>query len=82
MNSHFDYIITGGGCAGLSLLHNLLLQPQLSNKKILIIDKVNKSDNDRTWCFWEKENSVFEEIVFHRWSHLRSEEHTSELQSH
>ena len=38
MNNHYDYIITGAGCAGLSLLQRILLEPTLSSKNILVID--------------------------------------------
>ena len=63
----FDYIIAGGGLAGLSLAF-YLNESRLQNKKILIIDRDEKNKNDHTWCFWEKENSAFDEIVFRRWS--------------
>lgn len=66
----YDYIITGAGCAGLSLLYRLLNDPTLNTKKILILDKDKKNTNDRTWCFWEKEKGIFEEIVTHEWSKL------------
>jgi lycopene beta-cyclase len=38
-----------------------------ANKKILLVDKTEKNTNDRTWCFWDKEESIFEEIVFNKW---------------
>ena len=69
MQKHFDYIITGGGLAGISLLH-YFLQSDLRDKKILLIDKSEKTENDRTWCFWEKEAGAFEFLVHHRWQHL------------
>lgn len=37
------------------------------DKKILLIDREGKHNNDRTWCFWEKEAGHFEEIVYHSW---------------
>ena len=33
-----------------------------------MIDKDAKKSNDRTWCFWEKENGFFDEIVFRKWN--------------
>jgi len=33
-----------------------------------LIDKDAKKSNDRTWCFWEKENGFFDEIVFRKWN--------------
>ena len=43
---------------------------KFSDKKILLIDKEPKTKNDRTWCFWEKENGFFEEIVYRKWDRL------------
>ncbi|MEO6588546.1 MAG: lycopene cyclase family protein [Pyrinomonadaceae bacterium] len=63
----FNYIIAGGGMAGLSLAFYLSKSKILRNKKILIIDRAAKDKNDHTWCFWEKEKSAFEEIIFRRW---------------
>ena len=62
----YDYIIAGSGCAGLSLLYRMLLEPELSNKEILIIDRETKSKDDRTWCFWEKSPDIFESVVYHQ----------------
>ncbi len=66
----YDYIIAGSGCAGLSLLYRILKNPILKSKKILVIDKVEKITNDRTWCFWEKGEGIFESIVMHEWKTL------------
>jgi lycopene beta-cyclase len=66
----FHYIIAGAGCAGLSFLTRLLRTDQFNDKKILLIDKAPKTANDRTWCFWEKENGFFESIVYDSWDQL------------
>lgn len=63
----YDYIILGGGCAGLSLIMHMLSSSQLSNKRILLIEKEQKNKNDRTWCFWEKGDGFFENIVHRKW---------------
>lgn len=41
-----------------------------SDKKILLVDKSDKRSNDRTWCFWEKENGLFEPVVHKRWNYI------------
>jgi lycopene beta-cyclase len=62
----YNYIIAGGGMAGLSLAF-YLNQSSLRDKKILIIDRDKKNTNDHTWCFWEKSRSPFEEIIAQKW---------------
>src|SRR5687768_8984639 len=66
----FDYIITGAGCAGLSLLVRLIQSGQFAHKKILLVDKEAKNKNDRTWCFWEVGEGFFDAIVYKRWDKL------------
>ncbi len=55
--------------AGLSLAF-YLNESSLRDKKILILDRDAKTANDHTWCFWEKEKSAFEQIIFHGWKDL------------
>ena len=56
--------------AGLSLAFYMRESSALRDKKILVIDRAAKNFNDHTWCFWEKEESALEEIVFRRWKSL------------
>ncbi|MET0299170.1 MAG: lycopene cyclase family protein [Flavitalea sp.] len=67
---HFDYIFSGGGCAALSLLVRMCEDPFFADKRILLIDRSLKQENDRTWCFWEKAAGRFEPIVHHKWQKL------------
>ena len=64
---HYDYIISGAGASGMSLLYRMMQHDYFSDKKILVVDKAQKNTNDHTWCFWEKEADVFEPIVHHLW---------------
>ncbi len=70
MKNHYHYIITGAGLAGSSILMRLLKDPYFANKKILVIDESAKTQNDRTWCFWETGNGLFEPVVKHSWDQL------------
>lgn len=63
----FDYIIAGTGAAGLTLAY-VLMGCKGSKKTVLLIDKDTKAQNDRTWCFWEKEPGLFEHLVYKSWS--------------
>lgn len=40
------------------------------DKKILVVDKAPKRENDRTWCFWEKQPGLFEPVVHHKWQQV------------
>ena len=62
----FDYVIAGAGAAGLTLAYQLM-GAEDNEKSILIIDKDSKSNNDRTWCFWETEDNLFEDLVYKSW---------------
>jgi len=66
----YDFIFAGAGCAALSIVMRMIKSGDFPDKKILLIDKEPKTKNDRTWCFWEKENGFFEEIVYKRWDKL------------
>jgi lycopene beta-cyclase len=73
MNRDYDYIIAGGGLAGLSLLYYILNEPSLLDKRILVIDSDRKNNNDKTWCFWEKEKGFYEHLVNAKWKKLKFE---------
>lgn len=63
----FDCIIAGAGSAGLTLAYALLVF-ESSKKTIAIIERDQKSSNDRTWCFWEKGINPLENLVFKQWN--------------
>ena len=49
----FDYVIIGGGCAGLSLAYELELHNKLLNKTLAIIETRPDYKRDKTWSFWK-----------------------------
>lgn len=65
-----DYIICGAGCAGLSLAMHMIQSEKFNDKKIIVVDKHPKQSNDRTWCFWQNENGLFQQIVSKQWNKL------------
>lgn len=64
----FDYAIIGGGAAGLQLCLAMLDDPYFEEKQILLLEKAAKTENDKTWCFWEKGNGRFDEILTQSWN--------------
>ena len=77
----YDFIFLGAGCASLSIVMRMIKSGKFSNKKILLIDKEAKTKNDRTWCFWEKKDGFFDEIVYKKWDKLSfyADDHSSEM---
>lgn len=67
-NNHFDYIIIGNGMAGLQLALALANDTFFDSKTIALIDKDTKSTNDKTWSFWEKGSSKWDDLVSKTWT--------------
>ncbi|AOW16279.1 lycopene cyclase [Polaribacter vadi] len=66
----YDYIIVGAGAAGLMMAYRMAKEPFFADKTILILDKEKKTQNDRTWCFWEQNKGEWDDILHHSWSKI------------
>lgn len=66
----FDYIIIGGGCAGLSLAYELDINKKLEKKTLAIIEIREKYKRDKTWSFWKVFNHNFEDCVIKSWNNF------------
>ncbi len=47
----------------------MVQEEKLSGKKILLVEKDSKQQNDRTWCFWETGAGLFDSVVKKRWDY-------------
>ena len=63
----FDYVIIGGGCAGLSLAYELDLHQKLSDKTLAIVEPRKEYLRDKTWSFWKVSPHNFEDCVRKNW---------------
>ena len=63
----FDYIIIGGGCAGLSLAYELDIHNKLNDKTLAIIEPREEYKRDKTWSFWKVSPHNFEDCVKKSW---------------
>ena len=63
----FDYIIIGGGCAGLSLAYELDIHKKLNDKTLAIIEPRSEYRRDKTWSFWKVIPHNFEDCVKKSW---------------
>jgi lycopene beta-cyclase len=64
----FDDIILGAGASGLSLAYHMALAGL--KRRVLIVERAPKLENDRTWSFWEATQGVFEPVVSQRWDYI------------
>lgn len=66
----FDYLIVGGGAAGLSLAYHISQEPRLAGKRVVVVEPEQTPRNDRTWRFWSDEPSLFDAIICHEWHNI------------
>jgi lycopene cyclase-like protein len=64
---HFDYIFTGTGLSALMTVYKMVQSGKFNDKRILLIDENTKKTNDRTWCFWTKEEIIWEKSISKKW---------------
>ena len=65
--THFDYIIIGNGLAGLQLALAFSKDDFFKTKHIALIDPDTKTDNDKTWSFWEENEGLWDFLVHKSW---------------
>ena len=77
----FDYIIVGGGCAGLSLAYELEINDKLKEKTLAIIETREEYKRDKTWSFWKVFDHNFEDCVIKSWNNftINTAENSNEL---
>ena len=66
----FDYVIIGGGCAGLSLAFELEINNKLKDKSLAIIENREKYERDKTWSFWKVFDHNFQDCVIKSWNNF------------
>ena len=64
----FDYIIVGGGCAGLSLAYELEINNKIKDKTLAIIEPRDIYERDKTWSFWKVYPHNFDDCVIKSWN--------------
>jgi len=66
----YEFVIAGGGLAGLSLACRLKESP-LRDRPLCIIDRDEKTENDRTWGFWADEPTLFDPVISRSWERFQ-----------
>ena len=68
--SEYDFVIIGAGASGLLLADAMGKDPFFEDSTILVLEKKRKTQNDRTWCFWEKGNGAFDSLLAKSWPNI------------
>lgn len=63
----YDIIFAGAGLSGLTMALELSRRPAFRDKRILLIDRDSKQQNDRTWCFWATDSEPLPPVVHKIW---------------
>ena len=66
----FDYVVIGGGCAGLSLAYELEIHEKLKDKTLVIIEPREEYKRDKTWSFWKVTPHNFDDCVKKNWENF------------
>ena len=66
----FDYIILGGGCAGLSLAYQLDINNKIKNKTLAIVEMREEYKRDKTWSFWKITDHNFDDCIIKSWNNF------------
>ena len=66
----YDYLLVGGGAAGLSLAYHLAQEPRLAGRRVLLIEPAPKTQNDRTWSYWTDAPGPFDHLARGRWDQI------------
>ena len=79
----FDFVIVGGGCAGLSLAYELEINDRLKNKTLAIIENRKEYKRDKTWSFWKVFDHNFDDCVIKSWNNfsINTSKNSIELKS-
>lgn len=64
----YDYILTGSGLSALMTVYKMILSQKFQTKSILLLDENAKQTNDRTWCFWEQKETLWENSISKKWN--------------
>ena len=79
----FNYVIIGGGCAGLSLAYELEINSKLKDKTLAIVETRKEYKRDKTWSFWKVFDHNFEDCVIKSWNNftINTSEYSHELKN-
>jgi lycopene beta-cyclase len=75
----YDHIIIGAGASGSHLALAMLSDPYFEDKDVLIIERSEKKENDKTWSFWEDGSGKWDDIIYKQWRYANVFGHQKEI---
>jgi lycopene beta-cyclase len=73
----YNFTIIGAGASGLWMAYALYQQGLLANKTLIIVEEDTQKSNDRTWCYWAKEELSLNGLASKTWRHSNNALHHS-----
>ena len=78
MKNKFDYIFCGYGLSSCVILYKMSSNNFFRNKSILVIENSSMEIN-KTWCFWDNNNSIWDDFIDKKWSEIRFKNMETEI---
>jgi len=75
----YDYIVVGAGAAGMQVLSGICKDSFFDDKSILVIESDAKQTNDRTWCWWQREESEWDILLSNKWERVEVRDRNGSL---
>ena len=69
MKKEYDFIFCGYGLSSSVILYKMSKINYYLGKKILIIEN-SKEDVNKTWCFWDNNDSKWNNFLSKKWSEV------------
>lgn len=65
----YNYTIVGAGASGLWMAYSLYKHGLLNDKSLIIVEEDTGKSNDRTWCYWAKEELPLHNLASKTWAY-------------
>ena len=70
MKKKYDLIFCGGGLSTLIFLNKIISDNYFNNKSILVIEKDLNTIPKKTWSFWDKKDSYWNDFTVKSWDNI------------
>ena len=70
MKNKYDLIFCGGGLSTLIFLNKIISDNYFDDKSILVIEKDPNLIPKKTWSFWEKKDSYWNDFIIKSWNKI------------